>query len=385
MPIPARLTFVTLGAHDVQALAGFYRSLGFAVLVDTADFVCFETRNALLGLFDLGELAKDAQAPANVPDGDGIRGFALAINVDERDEVDSTIEAARAAGARITKEPVDWSCSPAGTPTSPTRRATSGMSRGCRGTTRWRSRCGAPRASRTSGAGRRQPRQMRRIVRFAVGKPTRSLSRPVSVTVTRSACERFSSRRFAADSLSVTVAVLPPPIVNVFEPRLERLELRIRYRDSARRTSDSAPLSRRRRPSFAVEERTPARRDAVAALQALGQAERLQLPHVGLERQPLATKRLRELGRAGGGRRIDDGERRPRPRPVGRAGVQPGEPRAQVGALLRRDRRPLAERRARIDAAGAEPDPIELLVSLRQEREQCVPRSEAGARLRRPR
>jgi predicted lactoylglutathione lyase len=107
MPIPARLTFVTLGARDVQALAGFYRALGFAVLVDTDDFVCFETRNALLGLFDLAELAKDAQAPANVPDGDGIRGFSLAINVDERDEVDSTIEAARAAGARITKEASD--------------------------------------------------------------------------------------------------------------------------------------------------------------------------------------------------------------------------------------------------------------------------------------
>ena len=107
MSVPARLTFVTLGSRDVQGLAAFYRKLGFEVVVDAGDMVCFQLRGALLGIFDLDELGKDSQSPVNVTPGRGIRGFSLAINVDERDDVDRTIEAARAAGASVTKEPVD--------------------------------------------------------------------------------------------------------------------------------------------------------------------------------------------------------------------------------------------------------------------------------------
>jgi uncharacterized protein len=107
MSTPARLTFVTLGSRDVQGLAAFYKKLGFEVVVDAGDFVCFQLRGALLGIFDLDELGKDAQSPVNVTPAPGIRGFSLAINVDERGDVDTTIEAARAAGARIPKEPID--------------------------------------------------------------------------------------------------------------------------------------------------------------------------------------------------------------------------------------------------------------------------------------
>jgi len=51
-----------------------------------------------------GDGAVEAASPA--PQG-AMRGFSLAINVDKPEEVDEVIEAARAAGARITKEPVD--------------------------------------------------------------------------------------------------------------------------------------------------------------------------------------------------------------------------------------------------------------------------------------
>jgi predicted lactoylglutathione lyase len=112
MPVPPRLTFVTIGSRDVQGLADFYKKLGFEVVIDAGDMVAFQLRGALLGIFDLDELGKDAQSPVNVTPGSGIRGFSLAINVDERDDVDKTIEAARAAGARIPKEPIDSSIFP---------------------------------------------------------------------------------------------------------------------------------------------------------------------------------------------------------------------------------------------------------------------------------
>src|SRR5207247_4167936 len=60
---------------------------------------------ALLALFPLDELAADGRVEPASPDS-GI-GFSLAINVERREEVDETVEAARTAGARVTKEPTD--------------------------------------------------------------------------------------------------------------------------------------------------------------------------------------------------------------------------------------------------------------------------------------
>jgi uncharacterized protein len=104
--VPARLTVVTVGARDVQSLAAFYKGLGWPAVVDMDDFVCFGLRGAVLCLFGLDDLAEDARTDAAAPER-GLRGFSLAVNVDERGDVDATIAAARAAGARITKEPVD--------------------------------------------------------------------------------------------------------------------------------------------------------------------------------------------------------------------------------------------------------------------------------------
>lgn len=42
-----------------------------------------------------------------MPPTEGVRGFTLAINVDRRELVDETIQAARDAGGRVVKEPVD--------------------------------------------------------------------------------------------------------------------------------------------------------------------------------------------------------------------------------------------------------------------------------------
>ena len=106
--VPARLTVATLGARDVKKLRDFYAGLGWQLLVDSDDFVAFQTQGALLAVFELHELESDARAQAKAPES-GLRGFTLAINVDSREQVDSTIATIRSHGGRITKEPMEAS------------------------------------------------------------------------------------------------------------------------------------------------------------------------------------------------------------------------------------------------------------------------------------
>jgi catechol 2,3-dioxygenase-like lactoylglutathione lyase family enzyme len=107
--IPARLSVVTLGARDLDALRAFYRGLGWRLAVDLEDFAAFETRGAVLTLYPLDRLADDGrQQVAGAPG--QFRGVALAINVDRREQVDEVVDAVRAAGGRVTREPVqeEW-------------------------------------------------------------------------------------------------------------------------------------------------------------------------------------------------------------------------------------------------------------------------------------
>ena len=106
MTVPARLTVVTVGARDVSALRAFYERLGWTTNTDPGDFAAFPLGGAVLCLFDLASLAGEAgQAP--VPDPVPFKGFTLAINVDERDQVAAALASAREAGATVLAEPVD--------------------------------------------------------------------------------------------------------------------------------------------------------------------------------------------------------------------------------------------------------------------------------------
>lgn len=105
MTIPARVTVITLGARDLPALRSFYTGLGWELAIEGDDFAAFATRGAVLTLFPVASLAEDAHS-AEAPPNQGV-GLSIAINVDERDEVNTTIEGLRAAGARILKEPED--------------------------------------------------------------------------------------------------------------------------------------------------------------------------------------------------------------------------------------------------------------------------------------
>jgi uncharacterized protein len=106
MNVPAPLAnLITLGARDLPTLRNFYRKLGWPQIMDDGEFVVFELRGIVLALFPLTQLARDGNTEPE-PGTGGIR-FTIGVMVDSADEVDRLTEQMRAAGARVTKEPVD--------------------------------------------------------------------------------------------------------------------------------------------------------------------------------------------------------------------------------------------------------------------------------------
>ena len=104
--IPARISIVTLGVRDLASMRAFYGGLGWEEGISTEGFAAFKTGGAVLALFPLDELARDANSV--VPPGEGgFRGVTLALNVEEKGRVDEVVGAIRAAGGRIVKEPID--------------------------------------------------------------------------------------------------------------------------------------------------------------------------------------------------------------------------------------------------------------------------------------
>jgi predicted enzyme related to lactoylglutathione lyase len=65
----------------------------------------FELRGAVLALFPIEKLAADGGAEADPPRG-GVR-FSIGVMAGSPDDVDALIDRVRAAGGRVTKEPVD--------------------------------------------------------------------------------------------------------------------------------------------------------------------------------------------------------------------------------------------------------------------------------------
>lgn len=104
--IPARISIVTLGVRDLASMRAFYSGLGWEEGISTEGFAAFKTGGAVLALFPLDELARDANSV--VPPGEGgFRGVTLALNVEEKGRVDEVVGTVRAAGGRIVKEPID--------------------------------------------------------------------------------------------------------------------------------------------------------------------------------------------------------------------------------------------------------------------------------------
>lgn len=96
-----RMTLVTLGVQDLDRARTFYERLGWQAGLDVEETVFFQAGCMIVALWGRDKLAADS----GVTDAGGWGGIALAHNVSSPDEVDHVIEEARAAGARISREP----------------------------------------------------------------------------------------------------------------------------------------------------------------------------------------------------------------------------------------------------------------------------------------
>ena len=97
-----RLSLVTLGVSDLGRARRFYEALGWTTRAEPDDdVVFFQAGGMIVALWGRDQLAEDS----GVADGGGWGGITLAYNTRSQDEVDAVIEEARAAGARIAREP----------------------------------------------------------------------------------------------------------------------------------------------------------------------------------------------------------------------------------------------------------------------------------------
>jgi catechol 2,3-dioxygenase-like lactoylglutathione lyase family enzyme len=99
--VEQRVSLITLGVADVETSRRFYEQLGWRVALDVEETVFFQAGDLVLTLWLRTKLATDS----GVEDDGGWGGVTLAHNVASPDEVNRVIEEARAAGARISREP----------------------------------------------------------------------------------------------------------------------------------------------------------------------------------------------------------------------------------------------------------------------------------------
>ena len=123
-----RISIVTLGVTDLARSVEFYRDgLGLPLLDENTESIAFfKCRGTWLALYPRDALAADAGVDT---EGSGFSGVTLAHNVRTREEVDTLLGVAVAAGATLVKPAQDtfWVGTPA---TLPTRGATCGKSPG---------------------------------------------------------------------------------------------------------------------------------------------------------------------------------------------------------------------------------------------------------------
>ena len=99
-----RVSLITLGVRDLGRARGFYEALGWRTGAGPEDdVVFFQAGGMVVAIWDRARLAEDSR----VEDGGGWGGVTLALNFGSPEEVDATIEEARAAGAMIAREPAE--------------------------------------------------------------------------------------------------------------------------------------------------------------------------------------------------------------------------------------------------------------------------------------
>ncbi len=110
MPVPARLSLVTLGVTDLVRSTIFYQALGWPLSPSSVpgEVSFFRTAGGILALWGTDALAADTQLPAGPPP--RYRGVALAMNLDSPADVDTSLAAAVSAGATLLRpaHSPDW-------------------------------------------------------------------------------------------------------------------------------------------------------------------------------------------------------------------------------------------------------------------------------------
>lgn len=107
MGVPPRVSMVTLTVRDIGRQRAFYRALGWEEQAGSDDeHAMFKTVGAALALFPWAAALEYNKLPADTPY-PAVSAVGLATNLNTKAEVDAAFEAARAAGARIIKEPQD--------------------------------------------------------------------------------------------------------------------------------------------------------------------------------------------------------------------------------------------------------------------------------------
>lgn len=96
-----RISIITLGVADLKRSSEFYERLGWRRSMAKAEgIVFFQAGGMALALYPRNELAQDAKV---AHEGHGFSGFSLAYNTRNRQEVDSVLAEAQAAGAKLLK------------------------------------------------------------------------------------------------------------------------------------------------------------------------------------------------------------------------------------------------------------------------------------------
>lgn len=96
-----KIGVITLGVSDLERSTTFYRNgLGLPMHGDFPGITFFALDGTWLALYPKAQLADDACV---ADDGAGFRGFTLAHNVDSKERVDTVMQEAEKAGAKIIK------------------------------------------------------------------------------------------------------------------------------------------------------------------------------------------------------------------------------------------------------------------------------------------
>ncbi len=96
-----RVSLISLAVADLGRSVAFYEKLGWTRSFRAAEGIAFFQIGGLaFSLYPRGDMARDIGVPA---EGSGFAGFALAHNTRSRDEVDTVLREAEAAGGRIVR------------------------------------------------------------------------------------------------------------------------------------------------------------------------------------------------------------------------------------------------------------------------------------------